>query len=307
MTRIYMVRHGQADSAWHESPDPGLSELGRQQAATAAQQLHHLNNVHIISSPLLRCQQTAQPFAEVKHTSVSIHSEVSEIPTPSNIAFEQRGPWLQQAMGGTWQQLGQQFVDYQNTIAHFVAAFATATTFAGGAAFALNAFGALCALATAAITPTTAAIAATSFIASLAYWWLDRGPRAARPRATTAERLRLRDGLALFVIERIVATSTAMRGLRSASLHLMSKNFSAPKSAPKPASVTTKSARPMAVLVATTLLQPWAILAKGPPWIRAGLPSKVCTRLGSNASFKRAVIAPSAFKSAQVTGLWSFR
>ena len=116
-----MVRHGQADSAWHESPDPGLSELGRQQAATAAQQLHHLNNVHIISSPLLRCQQTAQPFAQAKQTPISIHSEVSEIPTPSNIAFEQRGPWLQQAMAGTWQQLGQQFVDYQNTIAHFVA------------------------------------------------------------------------------------------------------------------------------------------------------------------------------------------
>jgi broad specificity phosphatase PhoE len=121
MTRIYMVRHGQADSAWHESPDPGLSELGRQQAATAAQQLHHLNNVHIISSPLLRCQQTAQPFAQAKQTPISIHSEVSEIPTPSNIAFDQRGPWLQQAMAGTWQQLGQQFVDYQNTIAHFVA------------------------------------------------------------------------------------------------------------------------------------------------------------------------------------------
>ena len=44
-----MVRHGQADAAWHESPDPGLSELGQQQAATAAQQLDHLNNIAIIS------------------------------------------------------------------------------------------------------------------------------------------------------------------------------------------------------------------------------------------------------------------
>ena len=111
MTRIYMVRHGQADAAWHESPDPGLSELGRQQANQVAQQLSHLNNHHIISSPLLRCQQTAQPFAEAKNSPVSIHTEVSEIPTPSNIAFEERGSWLQQAMAGTWQQLGQQFVD----------------------------------------------------------------------------------------------------------------------------------------------------------------------------------------------------
>ena len=115
-----MVRHGQAEAAWHESPDPGLSELGRQQALQVAQQLSHLNSHNIISSPLLRCQQTAQPFAEAKKTLISIHQEVSEIPTPSNIAFEERGPWLQQAMAGTWQQLGQQFVDYKNNIGNFV-------------------------------------------------------------------------------------------------------------------------------------------------------------------------------------------
>jgi broad specificity phosphatase PhoE len=115
-----MVRHGQAAAAWHESPDPGLSELGQQQAATAAKQLDHLNNVAIISSPLLRCQETAQPFATAKNTPISIHAEVSEIPTPSNIAFDQRGPWLQQAMAGTWQELGQQFVDYKNDIGNFV-------------------------------------------------------------------------------------------------------------------------------------------------------------------------------------------
>jgi broad specificity phosphatase PhoE len=115
-----MVRHGQADAAWHESPDPGLSELGRQQALQAAQQMSHLDSIAIISSPLLRCQQTAQPFAEAKNTPISIHTEVSEIPTPSNIAFEERGPWLQQAMAGTWQELGQQFVDYKNDIGSFV-------------------------------------------------------------------------------------------------------------------------------------------------------------------------------------------
>lgn len=121
-----MVRHGQADAAWHEDPNPGLSALGLQQAHQAAQQLQSIDNVYInvnvniISSPLLRCQQTAQPFANAKNTLISIHPQVSEIPTPSNIAFEQRGPWLQQAMAGTWQQLGQQFVDYKNNIGNFV-------------------------------------------------------------------------------------------------------------------------------------------------------------------------------------------
>ena len=115
-----MVRHGQAAAAWHESPDPGLSTIGQQQALQAAQQLGHLSNISIISSPLLRCQQTAQPFAEATNTPISIHAEVSEIPTPSNINFEERGPWLQQAMAGTWQELGQQFVDYKNDIGNFV-------------------------------------------------------------------------------------------------------------------------------------------------------------------------------------------
>ena len=36
----------------------------------------------------------------------------------------------------------------------------------------------------------------------------------------------------------------------------------------------------MASLVASTLLQPWAMLANGPPWMKAGLPPRVCTRLG---------------------------
>ena len=38
---------------------------------------------------------------------------------------------------------------------------------------------------------------------------------------------------------RTVATITTASGLRPALRHLMSKNFSAPRSAPKPASVTT--------------------------------------------------------------------
>ena len=46
-----------------------------------------------------------------------------------------------------------------------------------------------------------------------------------------------------------------------------------------------------------TELQPWAMLANGPPWTKAGLPSSVCTRLGASASFSSAVIAPCALRS----------
>ena len=70
----------------------------------------------------------------------------------------------------------------------------------------------------------------------------------------------------------------------------MSANFSAPRSAPKPASVTTISAILSIVFVATAVLQPCAILAKGPPCTIAGLFSNVCTIFGAKASFSRAII-----------------
>ena len=46
-------------------------------------------------------------------------------------------------------------------------------------------------------------------------------------------------------------------------------------------------------------------VGKGPPWMRAGVPSSVWTRLGFSASFSRAVMAPAAFRSPAVTGLSS--
>ena len=41
------------------------------------------------------------------------------------------------------------------------------------------------------------------------------------------------------------------------------------------------------VVVARTELQPWAMLANGPPWTKAGVPSSVCTRLGASASLQQ--------------------
>tara|TARA_Y100000590_G_scaffold84555_1_gene94477 strand:+ start:1587 stop:1748 length:162 start_codon:yes stop_codon:yes gene_type:complete len=53
-----------------------------------------------------------------------------------------------------------------------------------------------------------------------------------------------------------VATSTTQSGWIPAFLHFISRNFSAPRSAPKPASVTTYSDNFSAVLVAIIELQP---------------------------------------------------
>ena len=47
-----------------------------------------------------------------------------------------------------------------------------------------------------------------------------------------------------------------------------------------------------AIRVARIELQPWAMLANGPPWMNAGVHSVVCTRLGRIASFRIAAIEP---------------
>ena len=102
---------------------------------------------------------------------------------------------------------------------------------------------------------------------------------------------------------RTVATTTATSGRRPDLRHLMSTNFSAPRSAPKPASVTTMSASRSPARVAITELQPWAMLANGPPCTKAGAPSSVCTRLGASASRSSAAIAPCAPEVARGDGL----
>ena len=67
----------------------------------------------------------------------------------------------------------------------------------------------------------------------------------------------------------------------------MSKNFSAPMSAPNPASVQTISFVASAIRSASTELLPWAMFANGPQWTNAGPPSSVWRRFGLIASVRR--------------------
>ena len=69
----------------------------------------------------------------------------------------------------------------------------------------------------------------------------------------------------LYFKARIVATRTTQSGFKPPTGHLISRNFSAPRSAPKPASVTVMSASFKAVFIAIKVLQPWTILENGPP------------------------------------------
>lgn len=104
MTTIRLIRHGEAAASWHQNPDPGLSELGRVQAQTLADELLLAATIPttILSSPLRRAQETAAPLACACHLSVAIVDAFREIPTPPHIAMGNRLNWLQACAHQPW-------------------------------------------------------------------------------------------------------------------------------------------------------------------------------------------------------------
>jgi broad specificity phosphatase PhoE len=101
---IFLVRHGEAAAKWGQEPDPGLSELGQQQAETTAMELQPLlaPDVQLLSSPLLRARETADALATKLQASVTIDDVYSEVPSPVPLA--ERQAWLRSFMTQQWQE-----------------------------------------------------------------------------------------------------------------------------------------------------------------------------------------------------------
>jgi probable phosphoglycerate mutase len=101
--KIYLVRHGEAAEQWQEADDPGLSELGHQQAAATAELLLPKleSGVRLISSPMIRARETARPLAEALGIEPTIIEPFREIPTPVDRADRQE--WLRTIALQNWQ------------------------------------------------------------------------------------------------------------------------------------------------------------------------------------------------------------
>lgn len=86
MTRIFLVRHGEPA----KSPDVDhskwpLSRYGRTQADYAAERLHDMGPLNIVSSPALRCQETARFAAERFNKPVKVEPRVGELVPPRGV------------------------------------------------------------------------------------------------------------------------------------------------------------------------------------------------------------------------------
>ncbi|HLF31191.1 MAG TPA: histidine phosphatase family protein [Xanthomonadales bacterium] len=102
--KIYLVRHGEASASWQEADNPGLSERGRQQAAATAEQLFELVDpaIQLVSSPMLRARQTAQPLSRNLGAEVAIVEAFREIPTP--VPLPERQAWLKSVARQSWSE-----------------------------------------------------------------------------------------------------------------------------------------------------------------------------------------------------------
>lgn len=75
VTTIYLVQHGDKE----RSPgDPGLTELGRRQAAVTARWLGEIELRALYSSPLRRARETAEPVGAAADLAVQLDSRLRE-------------------------------------------------------------------------------------------------------------------------------------------------------------------------------------------------------------------------------------
>ena len=113
---IYLVRHGEASATWGQCSDPGLSELGAAQAQECAGQLEpRLDGAtHLVSSPLARARETAEPLARSLQLSVRVDDAFKEIPAP--VPLPQRQDWLRSFMKQRWDEQDDSLHQWRNNI-----------------------------------------------------------------------------------------------------------------------------------------------------------------------------------------------
>ena len=105
MIKIYLIRHGEAIDGW-TSLDPGLSKLGKKQTEDLKLSLKKKlkNKTDIISSPLLRCQETANISVSDSKKKIVFDDIFRELPSPIK-DLNKRVTWLKRVLPLNWEEL----------------------------------------------------------------------------------------------------------------------------------------------------------------------------------------------------------
>ena len=103
MPLIYMIRHGEAAASWDKDANPGLSVRGVSQArdVTADMATRLQKPLPILTSPMLRCRETAEALASAWKVQARVEPRVIEVPSPVS-DLKERHLWLRGIMKGDW-------------------------------------------------------------------------------------------------------------------------------------------------------------------------------------------------------------
>jgi len=117
--RLYLIRHGRASAGFAEAHDPGLDELGLEQALAVAQELAPLGPLPIFTSPLKRARETATPLERLWNVTAQVESHVAEIPSLTT-DLQERTTWLHQALRGRWGDLSSFHQQWRDSLVTFL-------------------------------------------------------------------------------------------------------------------------------------------------------------------------------------------
>ncbi len=115
MTRLLLVRHGEATAGWGSELDPGLSNRGRQQARDVATTLEPVGRLPVRVSPLRRARETASPLEELWATTAAVDPVIRELPSP-NHDLHDRAEWIRGALRGRWDDLHDEATHWRRAI-----------------------------------------------------------------------------------------------------------------------------------------------------------------------------------------------
>jgi broad specificity phosphatase PhoE len=102
VTRLHLVRHGEAVAGFSADADPALSERGRAQAQAMAARIGAARPV--VVSPLRRTRQTAAVLEQAWGVTARVDHAVGEIPSPTD-DLAARGAWLLGILARQWREL----------------------------------------------------------------------------------------------------------------------------------------------------------------------------------------------------------
>ena len=117
MATIYMVRHGRAAAGFGAHRDPGLDDIGREQATRAARQLARMlrEPVPVFTSPLARTRETTTTLVAMWDVEATVEERIAEIPSPTT-DLEERAAWLRCVMRGKWTDLEPSLLEWRHAM-----------------------------------------------------------------------------------------------------------------------------------------------------------------------------------------------